>query len=299
MRPVRVAIVDVGANTLRLLVSGPGRFGIEAIHEEREQLGLGEEVARLGYVSAEKCAEAVHIARAQTRKARRLGCERVEILVTSPGRQSANGDELADALARGTGVAARILSAEEEGALAWEGAVAALADLPQSVAVCDVGGGSAQVVVGTLRSGPAWVRSVDLGSLRLTTRVLAGRGDPPSAEAIDDARAAAEAAFSVIVPPVAQQALAAGGTARVLKRVVSTLDAEGLAQAVEELSGLKRAKISKRYGIAPPRAATLLAGSILLSEAQKRLGLPFALAAGGLREGAALALFREGAAAYA
>ena len=51
-----------------------------------------------------KCAEAVEVARAQTRRARRLGCERIEILVTSPGRQSANSDEFADALARGTGV---------------------------------------------------------------------------------------------------------------------------------------------------------------------------------------------------
>jgi exopolyphosphatase/guanosine-5'-triphosphate,3'-diphosphate pyrophosphatase len=299
MKAVRVAVVDVGANTLRLLVAGPAGFGVHAVHEEREQLGLGEDVARLGYVSAEKCAEAVHIARAQARKARRLGSERVEILVTSPGRQSANGAELAHALARGTGVPVRILSREEEGALAWEGAVAALESPPESIAVCDVGGGSAQVVVGALRSGPAWVRSVDLGSLRLTTLALAGRGDPPSAEAIAEARAAAEEAFSVVVPPVAQLALAAGGTARVLRRVVRALDAEGLAQAVEELSGLKRTKIAKRYGIQPPRAATLLGGSILLAEAQKRLGLPFELAAGGVREGSVLALFRAGAAAYA
>jgi exopolyphosphatase / guanosine-5'-triphosphate,3'-diphosphate pyrophosphatase len=299
MASVRVAVVDVGANTLRLLVAGPVGLGVHAVHEEREQLGLGEEVARLGYVSAEKCAEAVHIARVQTRKARRLGAERVEILVTSPGRQSVNGPEVAEALARGTGVSVRILSCEEEGALAWEGAVAALAEPPETVAVCDVGGGSAQVVVGALQTGPAWVRSVDLGSLRLTTLTLAGRGDPPSAEAIGKARAEAEQAFAVVVPPLAQLALAAGGTARVLRRVVRALDAEGLAEAVAELSGLKRAKIAKRYGIPPPRAATLLAGSILLAEAQKRLGLPFELAQGGLREGSVLALFRAGAEAYA
>ncbi len=299
MASVRVAVVDVGANTLRLLVAGPAGLGVHAVHEEREQLGLGEEVARLGYISAAKCAEAVHIARAQTRKARRLGAERVEILVTSPGRQSANGSEVADALARGTGVPVRILGCEEEGALAWDGAVAALAEPPETVAVCDVGGGSAQVVVGALQTGPAWVRSVDLGSLRLTTLALAGRGDPPSAEAIAAARAEAEQVFAVVVPPVAQLALAAGGTARVLRRVVNALDAEGLAQAVDELSGLKRAKIAKCYGIPPPRAATLLAGSILLAEAQKRLGLPFELAQGGLREGSVLALFRAGAEAYA
>jgi len=298
MNDVRVAIIDVGANTLRLLVAVPAGPAVSRVFEERTQLGLGEEVERFGYVTAEKCADAVAIARDQTRTARRLGCERIEIVVTSPGRQSANGEDFADALARGCGVPVRILTAEEEGMRAWEGAVVAVEDPPESIAVCDVGGGSAQLVVGTLESGPAWVRSVDLGSLRLTTRLLAD-GNPPSSEAVAEARAAASDAFAAVVPPVALLALAAGGTARALARVVDRLDADGLAHAIEELAGLKRAKISKRYDVSPQRAATLLAGSILLAEAQRRLGLPLELARGGVREGSALELFRESATAYA
>ena len=297
MEPVRVAVVDVGANTLRLLVAVADGRHVVAVHEEKEQLGLGEEVERYGYISDTKCAEAVSVAHGQTRRARKLGCERIEILVTSPGRQSANSDEFADALARGTGVPVRILSSEEEGALAWDGAVAALDELPESIAVCDVGGGSAQVVVGTLSSGPAWVRSVDLGSLRLTTRLLSG--DPPSTVAVDEARAAAAEAFDAIVPPLAQLGLAAGGTARALRRVAERLDAEGLEEAIETLAGLKRSKISKRWEIPPQRAATLLAGTILVAEAQRRLGVPLELAGGGVREGSALALFRQSAAVYA
>jgi exopolyphosphatase/guanosine-5'-triphosphate,3'-diphosphate pyrophosphatase len=294
---VRVGIVDVGANTLRLLVAVPDGPSVVAVHEEREQLGLGEEVERYGYISARKCADAVAVAREQTRKARKLGCERIEIVVTSPGRQSANSDEFSDALARGTGVAVRILSGEQEGALAWDGAVAALDDPPESVAVCDVGGGSAQVVVGTLEAGPVWARSVDLGSRRLTTRALAD--DPPSAQAVAEARAAAAEAFDAVVPPVAQLALAAGGTARALRRVVQRLDTDGIEQAIDELTGLKRTKLAKRFGLPPQRAETLLAGTILFAEAQRRLGLPLGVARGGVREGSALALFRESATAYA
>jgi exopolyphosphatase / guanosine-5'-triphosphate,3'-diphosphate pyrophosphatase len=295
--PVRVAVVDVGANTLRLLVAVPDGRSVASVHQEKEQLGLGEEVERYGYISDLKCAEAVDVARAQTRRARQLGCERIEILVTSPGRQSANSDEFADALARGTGVPVRILGSEEEGALAWDGAVAALDEPPESVAVCDVGGGSAQVVVGATATGPAWVRSVDLGSLRLTTRLLSD--DPPSADAVAEARAAAAEAFAAVVPPVAQLGLAAGGTARALRRVAERLDAEGLEEAIEVLAGTKRSKISKRWDIPPPRAATLLAGTMLFAEAQRRLGIPLELASGGVREGSVLALFRESAAAYA
>lgn len=287
----------MGANTLRLLVAVPDGRSVAAIHQEKEQLGLGEEVERYGYISDLKCAEAVDVVRGQTRRARRLGCERIEILVTSPGRQSANSDEFADALAKGTGVPVRILSSEEEGALAWDGAVAALDEPPESVAVCDVGGGSAQLVVGATATGPAWVRSVDLGSLRLTTRLLLD--DPPSEEAVAEARAAAAEAFSAVVPPVAQLGLAAGGTARALRRVAERLDAEGLEDAIETLAATKRSKITKRWEIPPQRAATLLAGTILFAEAQRRLGIPLELAAGGVREGSVLALFREGAAAYA
>jgi exopolyphosphatase/guanosine-5'-triphosphate,3'-diphosphate pyrophosphatase len=294
---VRVGIVDVGANTLRLLVAVPDGRSVLPVHEERRQLGLGEEVERFGYLSARKCADAVAVAREQTRKARKLGCERIEIVVTSPGRQSANSDEFADALVHGTGVPVRILSGEQEAAFAWDGAVAALDDPPESIAVCDIGGGSAQLVVGTLSGGPAWMRSVDLGSLRLTTRLLGD--DPPPPDAVEAARAAAAEAFAPVVPPVAQLGLAAGGTARALRRLVGTIDADRIEEAIGELAGLKRAKIAKRYGMPPERAATLLAGTILLGEAQRRLGLPLGVARGGVREGSALALFRESATAYA
>jgi exopolyphosphatase/pppGpp-phosphohydrolase len=141
------------------------------------------------------------------------------------------------------------------------------------------------------------VRSVDLGSRRLTTRLLAGGARSP--EAVEAARAAVAEAFSGLVPPAIRCALAAGGSARALRRLVGTLDVDGLAEAVDVLSRLKRSKVTKRYGISPQRAQTLLAGAILLAEVQRRLGLPFELAGGGVREGFALALFRESAAAYA
>jgi exopolyphosphatase / guanosine-5'-triphosphate,3'-diphosphate pyrophosphatase len=297
MRRVRVAIVDVGSNTLRLLVAGPSGQQVVPLHVEGEALGLGEEIERYGYITAPKSAEAAEVARAQTRRARRLGCERVEIIVTSPGRQSANGDEFAELLSEAAGVRARVLSAEEEGALAWDGAVAALEEPPESIAVCDIGGGSTQIAVGTLESGPAWVRSVDLGSLRLTERFLAD--DPPGAKAVKAARAEAAEAFESIVPPLALLGLGTGGTARALRKVTGgVLDGKSLEAAIDRLASQPHAKIAKRFGVAPPRAATLLAGSILFAEAHRRIGLPLRVASGGVREGCALALFRESATAY-
>lgn len=175
---VPVGVVDVGSNTMRLLVARPRKGGVARVHEERQQLGLGEDVERLGRISPTKLERAETAAAALAEQTRKLGCSRLEVLVTSPGRQAENGEELRAVLERGSGQAVRILSAEEEARLAHAGAVAAAQPSDESVAVVDVGGGSAQLVVGTAAAGPVWMRSVDLGSLRLTRRLLVS--DPPT-----------------------------------------------------------------------------------------------------------------------
>jgi exopolyphosphatase/guanosine-5'-triphosphate,3'-diphosphate pyrophosphatase len=140
------------------------------------------------------------------------------------------------------------------------------------------------------------VRSIDLGSLRLTERLLAG--DPPTAEKVADARAEVRAAFGAVAPPMAQLGLAAGGTARALGRNFGTLTPKRLALAIDQLAGLERAKMAKRFGVGPQRSATLLGGALLFAEVQERLGVPLQIAVTGIREGCVLALLRESATAY-
>ncbi len=293
---VRVGIVDVGANTLRLLVAAREDGRLVALREQRVQLGLGEEIERSGALSAEKLADAAAVARAHVRRARKLGCDRIDVLVASPGRQARNGDELASILREATGVATKVLSPEQEGELAWYGAVATAEGPPESVAVCDVGGGSTQLVVGTVSGGTAWVRSVDLGSLRLTRRMLDTA--PPSQSHLDAARAQVEAAFVDLAPPLALAAIATGGTARALRRIVgSTLEPETLASAARKLAKRSDRAIANDYGIDRSRARTLLAGTLILMEVQRRLGITLQIGRGGIREGAALLALDELAAA--
>jgi exopolyphosphatase/guanosine-5'-triphosphate,3'-diphosphate pyrophosphatase len=293
---VRVGIVDVGANTLRLLVAAREDGRIVALREQRVQLGLGEEIERSGFLGEEKLAEAAAVARAHVRRARKLGCERIDVLVTSPGRQASNGDELASILGEATGIATKVLRAEEEGELAWYGAVATAEYPSDSVAVCDVGGGSTQLVVGTVSGGPAWVRSVDLGSLRLTQRAL--RTAPPAQSDLDAARAQVEAAFVDLAPPLPLAGIATGGTARALRRVVgATLEPETLASAARKLAKRSDRAIANDYGADRARARTLLAGTLILMEVQRRLGIDLQVGRGGIREGAALLALEELAAA--
>ena len=94
-----VAIIDVGSNTARLLVVERTASGLEAICEERAYLALGSLIAEHGELPAAAIRETARCVSKYVRRARRLGAHEVDVLVTSPGRQTANGDELLAALA--------------------------------------------------------------------------------------------------------------------------------------------------------------------------------------------------------
>jgi len=288
---MRVAIIDVGSNTARLLVANvTGKGTIVPVAEEREYLRLGAEIERTGTLSAKKIAAAAEACGDYARRIAELDVERARVIVTAPGRQGAAAAELTAALEAATSLPVRVLTAESEGRLAYDGAVArVVGDLPDVVAVVDVGGGSTEVVVGTPLLGAAWVRSADVGSLRLTRSQLAD--DPPSAAQIRGAAEAVGRALAGMSPPRPSLARAVGGSARALTKIVGRrFDADDLERAVKILSRRPAAKAARPFGIAPDRAETLLAGALLLAGAARVLGMAFELGNGGLREGAALDL---------
>jgi len=177
-RSMKVAVVDVGSNTVRLLVAARATDGsLQEVARGKHVLGLGADVERSGSISALKLAEAEDCVAALVTQARVCGAALVDVVVASPGRQARNGDQFVHMLSRAAGVEVRVLTQEEEARLAFDGALAGV-EADGAVAVCDVGGGSAQIAVGTLEHGAAWARSVDLGSLRLSARVP--HADPPS-----------------------------------------------------------------------------------------------------------------------
>ena len=293
---VRAGIVDVGSNTIRLLVAaGNGRGAPMPVREEKAYVRLGAEIVRHGLVGPEKLEETVTVSRRYARIARKLGAELVEVVITAPGRQAENGDELAHALAQATRAEVRVLGAEEEGALAYAGAVLAAGETHGTIAVCDMGGGSTEIAVGAPPDPPVWVRSVDLGALRLAEACF--ENDPPGPDELAAAAAKATSAFSGLVPPAPQRALAVGGSARALAKLVGrTLGDEELRAAVVLTSQHRAAKLARSFGLDEARARVLPAGAILLGEVTWRLGIPLELARGGLREGAAAQLLAAAAA---
>ena len=202
----------------------------------------------------------------------------LDVFLTAPGRQATNSAELVAALSRAAGVPARVLTKEEEGTLAYRGAVltADLA-LPERIAVCDIGGASTEIAVGAPGSDPEWIESVDLGSVRLTTRT-------------GDMRSEAEDAFAHLVTPAVEAALVVGGSARATRRLVGAeLGETELAEALRIVETTSPREIARRFGVDRARAEILRAGVILLAEVQRRLGVTLHVCTGGIREGAVLA----------
>jgi exopolyphosphatase / guanosine-5'-triphosphate,3'-diphosphate pyrophosphatase len=282
---MRIGVVDVGSNTIRLLLAQAEGRELVPLEKERVRLALGAEIERTGRVSDVSIAAAAKAVGKLCGLARRGGAESLDVFLTAPGRQSENADQLLEALTRAASHSVRVLSTEEEGRLAYAGAVAtADVPLPGTIAVCDVGGASTEIAVGDPGSEPRWVESVDLGSVRLTERI---DGD-------GDARVEATKAFAGVLPPSVDAALAVGGSARAARRLVgSWLGEPELAEAMRLVATKPGQAISRRYGVHRTRVKILPAGLVLLAEVQQRLGVPLHVCDGGIREGAVLATVAE------
>jgi exopolyphosphatase/guanosine-5'-triphosphate,3'-diphosphate pyrophosphatase len=292
---VRVAVIDVGSNTIRLLAAERAVHGVVPVQQTGVSVGLGSEIELRGRVSRQKLDEAALVVERLVREARQLGCMLIEVAVASPGRQAENGAELVRELAHAGGVRVRLLSREDEARTAYIGALAAVPVKGGSVAVCDVGGGSTQIAFGEPDSEPVWVRSIDIGSLRLATRVLTE--DPPGMRGAAAAREIARGAFTGLAAPLPMQALAVGGSARAVSKLVGdSLGSDELREAIRLLRIRPQAEICEAYGVGRARAATLAAGAVILAEAQRRLGVPLEVVRAGLRDGLVLDLFGEAAA---
>jgi exopolyphosphatase/guanosine-5'-triphosphate,3'-diphosphate pyrophosphatase len=284
---VTVGVIDVGSNTIRLHVSRGG----EEVLREKAVLRLGDSVERLGAIPPDKLAETASSVESMVASARKEGAKEIEVLVASPGRQAQNGPELLDILETASGVPVRLLSPQEEGRLAFIGALAASRRGQRgSIAVVDVGGGSSQVTVGTRRDGVAWVRSVDIGSMRLASRLLPD--DPPGDAAVQRAREEVVRVLDGFLPPLPETALAVGGSARAIRSIVgSTLGADELDEVAGILARTPAGEIGELYDVHLERVRTLAAGAVILEALQARLHVPLRVVrGGGVREGAALEL---------
>jgi exopolyphosphatase/guanosine-5'-triphosphate,3'-diphosphate pyrophosphatase len=295
--PVRVAVIDVGSNSVRLLVASAKRSGqVRELHRERVYLRLGDDAYGFGRIGVRKLDELADTAERYAQRARAARAERIETIVTAPGRQAANADEGVDLLADATRAPVVVLTAEDEGRLAWEGAVAFLPAADERVAVVDLGGGSCEVAIGTRSTGPAWICSRDAGALHVTRAFLPS--ERPTTREVASARAGIRDLLEGLDPTHPDTALAVGGTARAVSKVIGPkFGARKLDELVERIVRDGADATTNGLDVTPGRIETLLGGTLVLSEVARQLDSKLEIGRGGLREGAALALARTESAA--
>lgn len=270
---MRIACIDIGSNTTRLLVAEPAGDGLREVAADRvfnRDAPVGATVVR------------------QLAAAREAGAEEVHVVGTAALRE-------APGMVDGVGEAVRILSPAEESRLAFLGALGSL-DAPPAgpVAVVDAGGGSCEIVCGTADDGVRWAASLPFGSRSLADAHV--RGDPPTPAELAAVRGEVTAGFAGVEPPAVSAAYAVGGSATSLRRLVGdVLDHAALARAVGAVCSAPAADVARRFGLHPQRVRVLPAGMLVLEAAAGAVGHSLRIARGGLREGVILERLRSGA----
>jgi exopolyphosphatase/guanosine-5'-triphosphate,3'-diphosphate pyrophosphatase len=288
------AAIDIGSNTTRVLVAEPEEGQLRKVMEQRAYTRISKGLRKKdGSVTEDKVAEVADVVATQVRLSQELGAEALRIVATAAVREAPNRDEVAEAIAEEAGHPVDVLSEEEEGRLAFIGATRALSHPAEGeIAVVDVGGGSSEVILGTLAGGVRKVRSFKVGSGALAEEFL--KGDPPGPAEIRNLRDEIGDRFEGVEIDRPEQAVAVGGSATSLRRLVgSVLEYETLERGIRVLTSDPAAEIAKRYELDIRRIEVLPAGVLLLEQFSQLLGQPLQIGKGGLREGVILEILTD------
>lgn len=298
----RLAAIDLGSNTVRLLVADadPAR-GLRLVHQEQVVARLGQGLARTGLLAPEAMERALAAVRAYRDRARALGAEGVIVVATAAVRQAGNRDEFLGQLAAEPDPRPRVVTGDEEARLTLLGVASALPPLADAYAVLDVGGGSTELIVAR---GARYVDAVslDLGVVPLAERFL--HADPVdwaeySACAGHVAELLASAAWPEIRPLRPRLLVGTAGTITTLAALdlglaaydASRVQGHRLALARIEallyrLGALHVAERARLPALEPGRADLIIPGIAITLGVLKGLGLgELIVSDSGLREG--------------
>ena len=285
-RPRRVAAVDLGTNSTRLLVADVLDGRLEEVERRLTITRLGEGVDARRRLLPLPIARVRNALTEYRRAAEALGAERTLAIATSAVRDAENGEAFLGEVEWSYGWDTRLLSGEEEAALTFRGVSTGRATPEPGTAVVDVGGGSTELVIGG-PEGITFAASVDLGCVRETEVFL--RSDPPSAGELEACAATARDVLAAAVPGSAvngvRRLIGVAGTvttAAALDLGLTRYDAERVhghvltRAAVERvLAGLATLPVAARRevpALEPGRAPVIVGGLIVLLAALERLG---------------------------
>ena len=281
---MRVASVDLGTNSIRLLVTDVDDGRLDDVVRRQKITRLGEGVDERKRLLPAPIARARNVLVDFRREIEDLGAERTLLVATSAVRDAENGEAFLGEIEWSYGFATRLLSGDEEAHLTFRGAAVGR-DLAEETLLVDIGGGSTEFVVGD-PDGLRFHESVDFGSVRLTERFL--HADPPTADELDACVHAARELLAERIPGDLRPRTAIGVAGTItsiaaLDRGLEDYDPEqvhghrlsraGIAAQFDRLAALPLAERRQVPALDPDRAPVIVAGALILQEALQRFGL--------------------------
>jgi exopolyphosphatase / guanosine-5'-triphosphate,3'-diphosphate pyrophosphatase len=280
----RIAVVDLGTNSTRLLVANVLDGRVEELERRTEITRLGERVDSAGKLSAAAMKRVYETVASYRKLIDKHSADKVVGVATSAVREAKNGEEFSKELAERYGVATRTISGDEEARLSFLGATSDRAKGGDPLLVIDIGGGSTEFVLGTPGSDPTFHVSTSAGSVRQTERHLTD--DPPTDDQLSavagEVAAIIEAELPREVRREAASGIAVAGTATQLAAVDQRLeeydpervhgyrlDRYAVEEILEHLASLPLAERRGIVGLHPARAPTIVAGALILAEAMQ------------------------------
>jgi exopolyphosphatase / guanosine-5'-triphosphate,3'-diphosphate pyrophosphatase len=291
------AVIDVGSNTIHLLVGKVEDGAVLPVTGEKVSARLGSGVDKTGRIEEARIPVAAEAISLFGRLAALNGAPEPAVLATSAVRDAENGSDLIREVLGRSGLGMRLISGDEEALLGFRGAISALGpdfSWEAPALVVDLGGGSAQLILGDATKGPEKQVSLPLGSNRTTERF--GLHDPPEAGELGALREGVSGILPDWNLPEGTEIVAIGGSARAILRLTrDPLTVERLRGIAEDISQKPSAVLSREEGLTPERARVMPAAITTLSTILERFGgSQLTVARGGIREGAILTM-AEGA----
>jgi exopolyphosphatase/guanosine-5'-triphosphate,3'-diphosphate pyrophosphatase len=277
----RVAAVDLGTNSTRLLVADVEGAHIEDLARETRITRLGEGVDGRRRLLPLPIARVRNCLSDYRRRAESLGAERTLLVATSAVRDADNGEAFLGEIEWSYGFATRLVSGKEEAALTYRGVTAGRSVAPGTIVV-DLGGGSTELVAEGMRI------SLDIGSARLTERFLVA--DPPTPVELEEAAAAVHALLAERIPDEIRGATSAAIGVAGTVTTLAALDLElveydrervhghrigsaAVDALLARLAALRLAERRELPGLEPERAPVIVGGVVIVRELLRHLGL--------------------------
>ncbi|HLJ66582.1 MAG TPA: hypothetical protein VKX16_04400 [Chloroflexota bacterium] len=287
----RRSALDVGSNTIRLLVADVDGNDIAPVVDDSEFVRLGLDVDATGRLRDDRQDAALAAIHRLAARAAEAGAPDTVAIATSAVRDAINGEAFAERVRRETGINLQIISGEREASLTYRGATSGVA-VGGGVIVCDIGGGSAEIVHGD-ESGIRWSSSLPLGSGRLSERFV--HHDPPAVDEIDALKDFVRVQLAALPAADTATLIFTGGTATHVALLAgeegptATISIRAVGEVATEVDTVAAAQIVEKFGIRPERARVLPAGVATLQTVAGQYGAPeIVISRRGIREGALL-----------